>query len=129
VDLSSFVRLQCLRLSTRNLNTLDDWILPMLHTITSTPEELTLHEAPMFRSNGIEYASGDAWEEMNACLGTLAIKAVERGHKLKLILTMGVFGGLQSEHKLRSKLSSFIERGTFTVLPSSLTYSWARAPF
>ena len=129
MDLSSFVRLQHLRLSTRNLDTLDDWILPMLHTITNTPEELTLHEAPMLQSHGIEYADGGGWKEIDVCLGTLAIKAAERGHKLKLVLTTGALARPQSEAKLRSKLSSSTELGNFTVLSSRLTYSHTRGPF
>jgi len=129
VDLSSFVRLQRLRLSTRNLKTLDDWILPILRTITNTPEEFTLHEAPMFQSHGIEYARDDEWEGIDACLGALAIKVVERGHILKMFLTMGAFSSPHSSLKLRSKLPSFTEHGTFTVLPSSVTDSRSRGPF
>jgi len=129
VDLRSFVRLQHLRLSTRDLDTLDDWILPMLHTIVNVPEELTIHEVRICHSHGIGLASGGGWEEADACLGALAIKAVERGHKLKLVLTTGVVRNPRSEPKFLSKLISFTERGTFTVLPSPPTYSSARAPF
>ena len=129
MDLSSFVRLQHLRLSTMDLGTLDDWILPMLHTIVNVPEELTIHEARMRHSHGIGLASDGGWEEVDACLGALAIRAAERGHKLKLSLTMGVFRSPRSRPKFRSKLASFTKRGTFTVLPSSLTYSSARGPF
>jgi len=126
VDLSSFARLQHLRLSTRDLDTLDDWILPILHTIVNVPEELTIHEARMRNCYGIGLSG---WEEVETCLEALAIKAAERGHRLRLVLTMGVFRSPRSEPKFPLKLNSFTERGTFTVLPSSLTHSSARAPF
>ncbi|KAF9653753.1 hypothetical protein BDM02DRAFT_3257798 [Thelephora ganbajun] len=129
VDLSSCVKLQRLRLSTRNLNILDDWIMPMLHTITKVPEELTLHEAPMFQSYGIEFVRGDVWGEIDACLTALAIKAVEQGQELKFVLTTGLFSTSQCEPSLRSRLSSFAEKGTFTVSRSPPTYSYAKGPF
>ena len=129
MDLSSFVRLQNLRLSTRDLDKLDDWILPMLRTIINVPEELTIHEARMYHSHGIGFANGCGWEEVDVCLGALAIKAVERGYRLKLVLTMGVFHSPRSEPKFQSELTSFNERGTFAILPNSLSYSSAREPF
>jgi hypothetical protein len=101
----------------------------MLHTITKVPEELTLHEAPMFQSYGIEYVGGDAWEEIDACLTALAIKAAEQGRELKFVLTTGAFGSTQYRSQFRSKLLSFTEQGSFTILPSSLIFSYARGPF
>jgi hypothetical protein len=121
--------LRYLRLSTRNLNILDDWIVPTLYTITKVPEELTLHETPMYPSYGIEYVSGDPWGEMDACLTALAVKAMEQGHKLKFILTMGLFSTLHSEHKFPSRLSSFTEKGTLAVSHGQSTYSYAKGPF
>lgn len=129
VDLSSCVRLQRLRLSTKHLGGLDDWIMPMLRTITNAPEELTLHEAPMSPSYGIEQAGVHQWEEMDACLGELATKAAKQGHRLKFILTTGMFGSSACEPRYRSKLSSFTERGTFTVLPTPIGCSHSRGPF
>jgi len=129
VDLGPFVRLQHLRLSTRDLDTLEDWILPVLHTIVNVPEEITIHEARMYHSHGIGLASGDGWEEVDACMEAFAIKAVERGHKLKLVLTTALFHSPRSEPGFLSKLPSFTERGTFTLFPSLLTHSYARGPF
>jgi len=129
VDLSLCVKLQRLRLSTRNLNILDDWIMPMLYTITKAPEELTLHETPMAQSYGIDYVCGDAWGEVDACLTALAMKAVGQGHELKFSLTTAVFSAAHSEHKFRSRLSSFADIGTLTVSRSPPTYSYARGPF
>jgi len=101
----------------------------MLHTITKVPEVLTLHEAPVFQSYGIEFLHNDAWDEVDACLEALAIKAVEQGHELKFVLTTGVFGTAQCERKFRPRLLSFAEKGTFVVLRSPPTYSYARGPF
>jgi hypothetical protein len=104
----------------------------MLHTITKVPEELTLHEAPMFQSYGIEYVSG-AWEEVDACLDALATKAIGQGHELKFVLTTGVFGSAGFEFKFRSRLPLFTEKGTLTFLTNPPTphpnYSYARGPF
>ena len=101
----------------------------MLHTIIKVPEEFTLHEAPMFQSYGIEFVGGDAWEEVDNRLSALAIRATDRGHKMELVLTTGVFGSPQCEPNLRSKLSSFAEQGTVTFLHGPLTYNYARGPF
>ena len=108
---------------------MDDWIMPMLYTITKAPEELTLHEAPVFQSYGIEFLHGDAWREVDACLGALAIKAVEQGHGLKFVLTTGVFGAARSGPEFLSRLPSFTGKGTIAVLHSPPTYSYARGPF
>lgn len=101
----------------------------MLYTITKVPEELTLHETPMNPTYGIEYVCGDAWEEVDACLTTLATTAMEQGHELKLILTTALFSTPHSELKFPSKLSSFIKKGALTVSRSSPTYSYAKGPF
>ena len=103
--------------------------MPTLHTLAKVPEELTLHEAPMFPSEGIEYVSGDTWGEIDTCLGALAVKAAEQGHGLEFVLTMGAFGGAQREPMFRSKLPMFTQQGTLTVLPGRLTYSHSRGPF
>ena len=108
---------------------LDDWIMPMLHTITRVPEELTLHEVPMSQSYGIEFLRGNAWREVDACLETLAIKAMEQGHGLKFVLTTGVFGAAWSELEFMSRLPSFTKKGTYAVLRSPPTYSYAKGPF
>lgn len=117
-------------MSTRNLNILDDWIMPVLSTITKVPEELALHETPMCQSYGIDYVFGDAWGEvLDTCLTSLAVKAVEQGHELKFVLTTAMFSTAHSEHKFRSRLSSFAEIGILTVLRSPPTYSYAKGPF
>ena len=104
----------------------------MLRTITKVPEELTLHEAPMFQSYGIEYVS-EAWGEVDACLDALATKAMGQGHELKFVLTTGVFSSARFESKLRSRLSSFTEKGALTILNNPPTphpnHSYARGPF
>lgn len=101
----------------------------MLYTIAKVPEELTLHETPMYQSYGIEYVYGDVWEEMDACLTALATKAAEQGHKLRLSFTTGLFSTPHSEDKFRSRLVSFVENGTFSVLHSPAAYSHAKGPF
>jgi hypothetical protein len=108
---------------------LDDWVMPVLYTLTKVPEELELHETPMYQSYGIDYVSGDAWGEVDACLTALALKAAEQGHKLKFVLTTGRFSTTHSEHKFCSSLSSFAEVGTLTVAHSLPTYSYAKGPF
>lgn len=108
---------------------LDDWITPILHTISKAPEELTLHEAPMFQSYGIDFSRGDTWGEVDACLETLATKAVEQGHQLQFVLTTGVFGAGRGGLEFRSRLPSFTKRGTYAVFRSPPTYSHARGPF
>lgn len=110
---------------------LDDWIMPILHTINKAPEELTLHEAPMFQSYGIDFLRGEAWGEVDACLETLATKAVEQGHQLKFVLTTGVFGAGRGGPEFLSRLPSFAKKGTYAVFhsPPSPTYSYVRGPF
>ena len=103
--------------------------MPVLYTIAKVPEELTLHEIPMYQSYGIDYVGSDAWEELDVCLTALAMKAAEQGHGLELVLTTAIFSTAHSEHKLRSRLSSFAEVGTLTVPRSPPTYSYARGPF
>lgn len=101
----------------------------MLYTITTVPEEITLHETPMYQCHGIEYLSTDGWREMDAHLTELAMKAAEQGRRLKFILTTSMFSAAHSEHKLRSRLPSFVEKGTLTILRSHPTYNYARGPF
>lgn len=101
----------------------------MLSTVTKVPEELTLHETPMCQSYGIDYVCGDAWGEVDACLTTLAMRAVEQGHGLKFILTTAIFSTAHPEHKFLSRLPSFVELGTLTVSRSPPTYSYAKGPF
>ena len=108
---------------------MDDWILPILHTITKAPEELTLHEAPMFQSYGVEFLRNDAWGEVDACLEALTAQAVEQGHKLKFVLTTGAFGAAGSEIEFLSRLPLLTGKGTFAVFHSPPTYSYARGPF
>lgn len=103
--------------------------MPMLHTITKAPEELTLHEAPMFQSYGIEFLRGDAWKEVDTCLEALAIKAEEQGHELNFVLTTGVFGAAQCGLEFLSRLPSFTGKGNSSVFHSPPTYSYARGPF
>lgn len=101
----------------------------MLRTITKVPEELTLHEGPIFQSYGIEFLCGDVWKEIDACLAALAIKAVEQGHILRLVLTTGVFGAPRSGFEFLSRIPSFTGEGTSAVFHSPPTYSYARGPF
>ena len=101
----------------------------MLYTITKVPEELTLHETPMNPSYGIEHVPGDAWGEVDAHLTALAMKAMEQGHGLELILTTAMFSTPHPEQKFSSRLSSFAEKGTLTVSRSSPAYSYAKGPF
>lgn len=108
---------------------MDDWILQILHTIAKAPKELTLHEAPMFDSYGIEFLRNDVWGEIDICLEALAIKAAEQGHELKFVLTTGMFSTGVREPQFRSRLSSFIEKGTFTIPRIPPTYSYTMGPF
>ena len=101
----------------------------MLYTITTVPEELTLHETPMWQSYGIDYVSGDAWGEMDDCLTALAMRAAGQGHKLTFVLTTARFSVTHSEHKFWSRLSSFAEVGTLTVRRGPPTYNYAKGPF
>lgn len=101
----------------------------MLRTIVKVPEEFSLHEAPMYQCYGIDYVLGDAWGQVDECLTALATKAVEQGHELKLVLTTAIFSTGHSEDKCRSRLPSFAEIGTLTVLRSLPTYSYAKGPF
>ena len=101
----------------------------MLCTITTIPEEITLHETPMYQCYGIEYLPTDGWGEMDARLTELAMKAVEQGRRLKFVLTTSMFSAAHSEHKLRSRLPSFVEKGTLILSRSHPTYNYAKGPF
>lgn len=103
--------------------------MPMLYTITRVPEELTLHETPMWQSYGIDYVSGDAWEEMDACLTALAMRAAEQGRRLTFVLTTARFSVTHSEHKFWSRLSSFAKVGTLKVSRRPPNYNYAKGPF
>lgn len=101
----------------------------MLNTITRAPEEFTLHETRMYQSYGVDYVRGDAWQEVDACLTTLAMKAVEQGHELRVAITTRLFTNAHSEQKLQSRLSLFAEIGTLAISRTPPTFSHAKGPF
>ena len=102
--------------------------MPILHTITKIPEELTLHEASIFQPYGGESLRDDAWRGLDVCLEALAIKAMEQDHELKFVLTMGMFSA-RSGSEFWPRLPSFIKKGTFVALHTQPTYSHTRGPF